>query len=347
MLHQQRTADTGSCCSHNPEGNQHIGPAESGCRGRYVRRLCGLDGCSLKDGDIADTVEGDPADCSGIVSRDGVALDVAAGGAAGVGGNGGIAVRHGVAVHVGGIVGRLSGIVEKSYNNGDIYNGFNVVGGIVGYWYSGYLKNVFNTGNITVFNKNSATSQVGGIVGSVDLSGGNLTSGTNADLSISNAYNLGSLRSFKGLGNNEVGGIVGATYRYNNKTTSRLKISNAYTMGNMYVNGSGFIGDIVGVYESGTINKNPVDYDKVYYIRPQTDNGYIDLTSAPSNLRLQKKAKVINYKDLTDKSKWGDFSFSKQKDGKITEATDDNWRMSNGSLPILNAFLSGSHNYFS
>ena len=250
--------------------------------------------------------------------------------------------------HVGGIVGRLSGIVEKSYNNGDIYNGFNVVGGIVGYWYSGYLKNVFNTGNITVFNKNSATSQVGGIVGSVDLSGGNLTSGTNADLSISNAYNLGSLRSFKGLGNNEVGGIVGATYRYNNKTTSRLKISNAYTMGNMYVNGSGFIGDIVGVYESGTINKNPVDYDKVYYIRPQTDNGYIDLTSAPSNLRLQKKAKVINYKDLTDKSKWGDFSFSTQKDGKITEDNDDNWRMSNGaSLPMLNAFLSGSHKYFS
>lgn len=50
--------------------------------------------------------------------------------------------------HVGGIVGRLSGIVEKSYNNGDIYNGLNVVGGIAGYWYSGYLKNVFNTGNL-------------------------------------------------------------------------------------------------------------------------------------------------------------------------------------------------------
>lgn len=98
--------------------------------------------------------------------------------------------------HVGGIVGRLSGIVEKSYNNGDIYNGLNVVGGIAGYWYSGYLKNVFNTGNITVWNQNNAPSQVGGIVGSVDLSGGNLSSGTNAALSISNAYNLGSLRSF-------------------------------------------------------------------------------------------------------------------------------------------------------
>lgn len=249
--------------------------------------------------------------------------------------------------HVGGIVGRLSGIVEKSYNNGDIYNGFNVVGGIAGYWYSGYLKNVFNTGNITVYNKNSATSQVGGIVGSVDLSGGNLSNGTNAALSISNAYNLGSLRSFKGLGNNEVGGIVGATYNYNG-TSNRLKISNAYTMGNMYVNGGGFIGDIVGVYEKGTQGKNLVDYDKVYYIRPQTDNGYIDLTSKTSKLKRLTNAKAIDYDKLSDKNQWGDFSFSTQKDGKIEGATDDNWRMANGSsLPILNAFLSGSHNYFS
>ena len=93
MLHQQRTADTGSCRSHNSEGNQHIGPAESGCRGRYVRRLCGLDGCSLKNGNIADTVQGDPADRAGIIRRDGIALDIAAGGAAGVGGDGGISDR--------------------------------------------------------------------------------------------------------------------------------------------------------------------------------------------------------------------------------------------------------------
>lgn len=138
--------------------------------------------------------------------------------------------------HVGGIVGRLSGIVEKSYNNGDIYNGFNVVGGIVGYWYSGYLKNVFNTGNITVYNKNNAPSQVGGIVGSVNLTGGNQSSGTNAALSISNAYNLGSLRSFMGGGKyNEVGGILGGTFRFGETNNNRLKISNAYTMGNIYV----------------------------------------------------------------------------------------------------------------
>ena len=253
--------------------------------------------------------------------------------------------------HVGGIVGRLSGIVEKSYNNGEIYNGLNVVGGIAGYWYSGYLKNVFNTGNITVYNKNYATSQVGGIAGSVDLSGGNQSSGNQSGdayetLSISNAYNLGSLRSFKGSsGSNELGGILGATYKWNG-TNNRLKISNVYTMGNLYVDG-GFIGDIVGVYERGTQTNPPVDYENVYYIRPQTDNGYIDVISAPSGLYLQKNATVIDYDKLNDPNAWSKFSFSKQTDGKIEGATDNNWRMSDGSLPILNAFLSGSHKYFS
>ena len=253
--------------------------------------------------------------------------------------------------HVGGIVGRLSGIVEKSYNNGDIYNGFNVVGGIAGYWYSGYLKNVFNTGNITVYNKNNAPSQVGGIVGSVDLSGGNLSSGSNAALSISNAYNLGSLRSFMGGGKyNEVGGILGGTFNYSG-TSNRLKISNAYTMGNIYVDklyaAGGFVGDIVGAFDRGT-NRSFVDFENVYYIRPQADNGYFDLASAPNSGYLQKNATVIDYDKLNDPNAWSKFSFSKQTDGKIEGATDDNWRMSNGaSLPILNAFLSGSHNYFS
>ena len=246
--------------------------------------------------------------------------------------------------HVGGIVGRLSGIVEKSYNNGDIYNGLNVVGGIAGYWYSGYLKNVFNTGNITVNNKNYAESQVGGIVGSADLGGGNQSSGNNTDMSISNAYNLGSLRSFRdgsGIGANAVGGILGATYRWSGLGTN-VNISNAYTMGNIYAD-SGHVGYTLGLFgrdTSATINN-------VYYIRPQTGNGYIDLTSDSSNLTVQRNAKVINYNDLKDEHKWGDFDFSTQTNGKIEGATDNNWRMSDGSLPILNAFLSGSHNYFS
>ena len=253
--------------------------------------------------------------------------------------------------YVGGIVGRLSGIVEKSYNNGDIYNGLNVVGGIAGYWYNGYLKNVFNTGNITVNNKNNTDSQVGGIVGSVDLNGGNKSSGDIEDMSIANAYNLGSLRSFKAdWGINVVGGILGATYRwgssYNPGSNHKLKISNAYTMGNLYVD-SGRIGDILGFYGSNT-NSNSVTFDKVYYIRPQADNGYLDLTSNLIDLELQKKATTtIDYDKLNKQDQWGGFDFSTQNDGKITGAKDDNWRMSDGSLPILNAFLSGSHNYFS
>ena len=251
--------------------------------------------------------------------------------------------------HVGGIVGRLSGIVEKSYNNGDIYNGFNVVGGIVGYWYSGYLKNVFNTGNITVYNKNNAPSQVGGIVGSVNLTGGNQSSGTNAALSISNAYNLGSLRSFMGGGKyNEVGGILGGTFRFGETNNNRLKISNAYTMGNIYVDSKvNFVGDILGAYDKGTQGDHPVDFENVYYIRPQKDNGYIDLKLAPDNGFFLKRATIIDYDKLNDPNAWSKFSFSKQTNGKIEGATDDNWRMSDGSLPILNTFLSGSHKYFS
>ena len=254
--------------------------------------------------------------------------------------------------HVGGIVGRLSGIVEKSYNNGDIYNGSNVVGGIAGYWYSGCLKNVFNTGNITVNNKNNADSQVGGIVGGVDLNGGNKSSGNIEDMSITNAYNLGSLRSFRDSnvsGANAVGGILGATYNYNGgknpDSNHKLKIINVYTMGNLYVN-SGRVGDILGFYGSGT-NSNSVNFDKVYYIRPQADNGYLDLTLNHSGLTVLKNVKDnnIDYDKLTDKSLWKGFSFSTQTDGKIEGAKDDNWRMSKG-LPMLNAFLSGSHNYF-
>ena len=255
--------------------------------------------------------------------------------------------------HVGGIVGRLSGIVEKSYNNGDIYNGSNVVGGIAGYWYSGYLKNIFNTGNITVNNKNNTDSQVGGIVGSVDLNGGNKSSGDIEEMSIANAYNLGSLRSFRAdWGINVVGGILGATYTwpssFNPGSNHKLNISNAYTMGNLYVDNY-FVGDIVGAFPKNT--RSNVTFKNVYYIRPQTDNGYIDLTTPPSNIpgiTIQQNAKVINYNELADMSKWGDFGFSKQTHGTITGATDDNWRMSNGaSLPMLNAFLSGSHKYFS
>lgn len=238
--------------------------------------------------------------------------------------------------HVGGIVGRLSGIVEKAYNTGNIYNGSSVVGGITGYWYYGELKNVFNTGNITVVNNNSAKSQVGGIVGSVNVGGGN----DGKNMSITNAYNLGSLRSFKVNGTNSLGGIVGGVANFGGESdaTGRLSINNVYTGGNLYVD-SGSINALVGNVKSGSyIRKN------AYYIRPAADNGYTNIA--------KPDAKAIDFNSKFDKSKYTGFTFSSQNDGTISvgdgQSLDDTWRMVDGSgLPILNAFLPGSYEYFS
>lgn len=127
--------------------------------------------------------------------------------------------------HVGGVVGRLSGTVEKAYNNGAIYNGYSTVGGVVGWWVAGSVNNVFNTGNITVVNNdtqkdNGRGSEVGGIIGSVNDSVTKLT----------NAYNLGTLRSFVGTtgANNSLGGIIGNIHDTGNRY-SNMEISNVYT----------------------------------------------------------------------------------------------------------------------
>lgn len=126
--------------------------------------------------------------------------------------------------HVGGIAGRLSGTVEKAYNTGAIYNGYNVVGGIAGWIYEGSIKNAFNTGNITVVNQNNATSQVGGIAGAAS---------TNVGVTLENVYNLGTIRSFRntGAGNNTVGGILGIA---NGTGKGKVSITNAYTTGNIW-----------------------------------------------------------------------------------------------------------------
>lgn len=91
--------------------------------------------------------------------------------------------------HVGGVVGRIGGTLEKAYNTGEIYNGYSVTGGGVGYWYSGDIKNVFNTGNVTVknYDLHARNSLVGGIVGAAT---------TEVGKELSYAYNLGTLRSF-------------------------------------------------------------------------------------------------------------------------------------------------------
>ena len=242
--------------------------------------------------------------------------------------------------HVGGIVGRLSGTVEKAYNTGAIYNGYNVVGGIAGWFASGTINNSFNTGNITVANKENSQAgvQAGGIAG------GAYTGQT----SISNVYNLGTIRGFQtnGYKGGAVGGIVGAFIG-----DGKASISNAYTTGNLYLNigGSGaeFRGghsSTVGlgsIYGSNGNYTQTVNTENTYYIRPDTGLPFDDLSQ---NGRDNSKKAI----DFADKDKAGSYTgltFNNQDGAGIDE--DDGWRIYDGTTPILNAFLPNTEGYFS
>lgn len=258
--------------------------------------------------------------------------------------------------HVGGIVGRLSGLVEKAYNTGDIYNGYNVVGGIVGYWFNGAIRNVFNTGNITVYNNSASTSEVSGIIGGATVNGGNDTNGSTQTMTLSNVYNLGIIRSDGISGNiNTVGGLIGEVTNYGNSTRG-LQISNGYTVGRLYKTNNGEAGAMIGKFRNGT-STNDVTMQNLYYI--ESDNKQSDGFVATGNLNgdssYQNKGNGYTI-ILADKSKnknsYGGLHFSIQTNGKVNfgdgYTADDTWRMVKGStLPMLNAFLPGSESYFS
>lgn len=239
--------------------------------------------------------------------------------------------------HVGGIAGRLSGTVEKAYNTGDIYNGYNVVGGIVGWLWRGSVKDSFNTGNITVLNKNNATSQVGGIVGAA--------SGSRGDVSLSNVYNLGTLRSIKdasvsNAGASTLGGILGQYFSYG--TSNSVKINYAYTLGNLYISDDrttgAYRGSIFGYSNSQNINT-----DDTYYIKPETGSAFSPVSGNQYNPSNAEHS--LSSDEAKVKENWEDFTFTSQNGGSIAGTGD--WRWYDGSTPILNAFLPNAEDYFS
>lgn len=255
--------------------------------------------------------------------------------------------------HVGGIVGRLSGTVEKAYNTGDIYNNDTAVGGIVGWWYKGNIKNVFNTGNITV--RSATELQVGGIAGAAEM----------GDKTLENAYNLGTIRGYKERVDNlnnpldgfdrdiYVGGIIGRA-----RGGNALTIRNVYTMGNLYAgvgtynNDTGTysykhtetngLGAIYGGYEAPTLQG-------ANYIKPGSDHfedllGQNNVKYIEYGLRYkQEEYSFVNALGVED----NDNMFSSLDKGAVKGATDDNWRIYEGSTtPILNAFLPNTEKYF-
>lgn len=277
--------------------------------------------------------------------------------------------------HVGGIVGRLSGDISKAYNNGEIYNGYTATGGVVGWMYKGSVNNAFNTGNITVYNHDESTSQVGGIVGAAGTA--------NGEINITNVYNLGTLRSIKAnaalvgienhkIGNNAVGGIIGAVM---NKGT--VNISGAYTTGNIYAgvqNEQGsmeldtendMVGSIYGenrgVRNNNTGNMEYADIKRTntYYIRPEYGVGFTQLGTSVNNKLYgsDNSNKGIDYEDRDNVNEnenvysyydngWYSLNFSSQSGGNVTGNTDNNWRLYPDGTPILNAFLPNSEKYF-
>ena len=279
--------------------------------------------------------------------------------------------------HVGGVVGRLSGTVEKAYNTGAIYNGYNVVGGIAGWFYKGTINNSFNTGNITVVNNEEGTSttgsQVGGIVGGAGVYSGE-------DSKISNAYNLGTIRSFKGKGSkdNSIGGIVGGVVTHGGDNKN-LIIENVYTTGNLYAgnqDGSSTTDGLGSIYGDAGAG-NHLQISNAYYIRPDEklvdENGnriFTDLSAQNINkdnsnkaIAFDAKSEITQYQYDKD-GKHYSLTFTQQaggdvdgggsviaviKDGKATTQKIDtagDWRIYGGNTPILNAFLPNSEKYF-
>lgn len=248
--------------------------------------------------------------------------------------------------HVGGVVGRLSGYLEKAYNTADIYNGFNVVGGVVGYWTAGSVSNVFNTGNITVVNYNDARSQVGGLVGAADISKGSLT------LSIS--YNLGTIRSFRPhienqtgnsvlAGDHSVAGFVGELVNWENNTISTLTINNSYTLGNIFAATATDKNNESWISSSGAyldLGRNIANQSQFV----STNNAYVHMLETDGLdeiINFSTSAKHLIWTDDGINEDWGNLF---DGDTDLGDFTGD-WRLYAGGLPILNVFKPYAQEY--
>lgn len=269
--------------------------------------------------------------------------------------------------HVGGVVGRLSGTVEKAYNTGAIYNGYNVVGGIAGWFYKGTINNSFNTGNITVVNNDitDGGSQVGGIAGGVGLYSGSM------DSTISNSYNLGTLRSFTSENGkpNYIGGIIG---RITSDGSNKLTIKNVYTTGNLYaqVGDKSSVEGLSSIYgNSQGVAADRITVENAYYIRPDKES-YLPFADLEENNKDNSNKPIdFNQKSDITQYQYGEganhhsLTFTQQADGDVdgggsvsidengekvalAEGATGDWRIYDGNTPILNAFLPDSEKYF-
>lgn len=243
--------------------------------------------------------------------------------------------------HVGGVAGRFGGIIDTAYNAGDIYNGAPVTGGVVGYWTGGTIQNVFNTGNVTLYQAvdQDELSGVGGIVGMVR----GYTKFFNPEnkpitnvFTLQNAYNLGSLRSLnKGAYGNYVSGILGVAngvwvpVEYYNGY--KVNISNVYTTGNIFAKSDNkdldHVHAVFGEESQNGMGRPDVQVTgSAYYIQPNSDT-FTSLTGNALN-----GATSISFDEAT-------VDHDNNNKGKFENFNTTDWRFYNGTTPILNAFM--------
>ena len=129
--------------------------------------------------------------------------------------------------NVGGVAGDKKGTVTKCYNTGAV-SGNKFIGGLLGHNVEGTAESCFNTGNVTVENRNE---YVGGLVG-------NFHSGT-----LQNCYNTGNVTAVDSGAS--IGGLIGHFY------SGTLR--NCYNTG--FVSGriGGYLGGVVGILDTGTV----------------------------------------------------------------------------------------------
>lgn len=110
-------------------------------------------------------------------------------------------------------------------------------------------------------------------------------------------------------------------------------------MGNLYINGTGYIGSMVGYRENGSVS-----LDNTYYIEP-VETGTFG-TPTTNNGAVYNAEHTLTQAEATEnQSNWDDFNFTAQNDGAVTG--DGEWRWYKGTTPILNAFLPNAEKYFS
>lgn len=188
----------------------------------------------------------------------------------------------------GGLIGQLtsngsaSSLINASSNTGNI-TGLNQVGGLIGYSSGGVIQNSYNSGNIngyiqntggligqnvnTAINSSYNSGVIAGLGGNYTYNMGGLV-GYNDNGAISDSYNTGKVGS---SGSWYSGGVAGKNLQAsitNSYSTAEVTgtsyvggltgynsalISHSYASGNVTVHGSSYVGGLVGKNENGTI----------------------------------------------------------------------------------------------